>query len=161
VSYAQTGERFAPNYVFTANGVVISFFELLTIPDTPTFASLTYRADDSAALYINNALVQPEAPQQGNTYSVCSDFAVGCTELTELTLDIAPYLAKGDNTLRFDVAQRGGSSFGLNYAGTVNYVEGDAADTPEPATYGLIGLGLIGLGMCKRPASSQTRRSRR
>ncbi len=150
VSYGSTGIPYTPGFSYTANGVVISFFELLTLPEAPLVASLTYRADDSAGLYINNTLVQAEAPQQGNTYFTCSDFAVGCKEQTQLTLDISSYLVQGVNTLRFDVAQRAGHAFGLNYAGSVEYVVRDDVDTPEPATFGLIGVALIAAGLFRR-----------
>ncbi len=151
VSYAPTGKPFTAGFTFTPNNYVLSFFETLLLPEAPMAATVTYRADDSAALYINNVLVQPEAPQAGNTYTICSDFAVGCLMQTELTLDIAPYLTAGTNTLRFDVAQRAGWSFGLNYSGSVQYIERDEVEeTPEPATLSLIGAALIGAGIWRR-----------
>jgi len=151
VSYGATGKPFAPGFQFTPNNFVLSFFQSLTLPEAPLAATLTFRADDSAALYINDVLVQPEAPQAGNTYYTCSDFAVGCRVQTELTLNIAGYLSQGANTLRFDVAQRAGWSFGLNYAGSVDYVTyDDVEETPEPATMGLAGLALIAAGLLRR-----------
>lgn len=153
VSYDNTGKPFAQGFHFTANNYVLSFFELLAVPEVPVAATLTYRADDSAALYINSVLVRAEAPQAGNTYYTCSDFAVGCLVQTEVTLDIASYLVQGANTLRFDVAQRGGWSFGLNYSGSVEYQpQNDEPDVPEPATYALIGAGLLAAGLCRRKA---------
>ena len=151
VSHANTGKPFVQGFTFTPNNYVLSFFELLILPEAPTAATLTYRADDSAALYINSVLVQPEAPQTGNTYYTCSDFPVGCLTQTELTLDIGSYLVQGANTLRFDVAQRGGWSYGLNYAGSVDYQpQSDEPDVPEPATYTLIGGGLLAAGLWRR-----------
>lgn len=152
VSSAPTGKPFVPGFVYIPNNFVLSFFQSLAIPEIPLAAQLTFRADDSAALYINNVLVQPEAPQVGNTYFTCSDFAVGCRVQTELTLNIAPYLAQGQNTLRFDVAQRAGWSFGLNYAGSVEYVShDDVEETPEPATLGLAGVALVAAGLfCRK-----------
>ena len=96
---------------------------------------------------------QAEAPQAGNTYYTCSDFPVGCLAQTELTLDIASYLVQGANTLRFDVAQRGGWSYGLNYSGSVDYQpQNDEPEVPEPATYALIGMGLVAAGLLRRKA---------
>lgn len=154
VSYANTGNMFTPGFTYTPNGTVVSFFDTVALPETPTFAWITYRADDSAAFYINNVLVQPEAPQAGNTYQVCSDFAVGCTVQTELTLNITPFLTAGQNVLRFDVAQRAGYSLGLNYAGTVDYLVSDEPEpvVPEPGTLLLIGSALIVVGLLRRNA---------
>ncbi|MFN7934417.1 MAG: PEP-CTERM sorting domain-containing protein [Bryobacteraceae bacterium] len=153
VSYDNTGKAFTQGFHFTPNNYVLSFFELLVVPEVPTAGTITFRADDSAALYINNVLVRAEAPQAGNTYYTCSDFPVGCLAQTELTLDIASYLVQGANTLRFDVAQRGGWSYGLNYSGSVDYQpQNDEPEVPEPATYALIGMGLVAAGLLRRKA---------
>ncbi|MBL8231493.1 MAG: PEP-CTERM sorting domain-containing protein [Bryobacterales bacterium] len=157
VSNGITGDPSAPGYYVPVDGTIVSFYENLTLPFVPGSGSVTYRADDSAALYVNNVLVRPEAPMSGNTYSRCSDFPVGCTTETQVTVDIATYLQQGVNTLRFDVAQRKGVSFGLNYAGMVEgYVpppndqpETPVSDTPEPATMALIGASMLGLGLVR------------
>ncbi|MBL8176558.1 MAG: PEP-CTERM sorting domain-containing protein [Bryobacterales bacterium] len=151
VSYGPTGKPFVGAFTLTPHNYVLSFFERLLLPEAPLSAAITIRADDSAALYINDVLVQPEAPQAGNVYFICSDFAIGCREQTQLTLDIGSYLNQGVNTLRFDVAQRAGWSFGLNYSGSVEYVvSDDEAATPEPATFGLIGVALVAAGLWRR-----------
>lgn len=151
VSYFNTGDPASSLFMSPPNGTVVSFFELLTLPWEASSASITYRADDSAAFYINNVLVRPEAPVAGNTYTRCSDVPVGCTVNTEVTMDITPFLSSGANTLRFDVAQRNGSSFGLNYLGSVAG-PGPAIENPvpEPATFGLIGMSLLAIGLWRR-----------
>lgn len=149
VSYGNTGDPAAPGYFMPANGGVVSFFENLTLAWTPSIASITIRADDSAAFYINQTLVRPEAPIEGNTYGRCSDFPVGCTESMEVTLDIASFLHSGENTLRFDVSQRNSISFGLNYSGYAGGVSA-AVETPEPASFLLLGAGLVAIGSWRR-----------
>jgi len=151
VSYFNTGDPASPYYMSPSNGTVVSFFELLTLPWEPNTATITYRADDSAAFYINSVLVRPEAPGSGNTYKLCSDFPVGCKANTEVTMDITSYLQTGANTLRFDVAQRNGVSFGLNYLGSADGPRrGIENPVPEPATFGLIGTSLLGIGLWRR-----------
>lgn len=156
VSFAQTGDWISPGYQSPANGTVVSFFQTLTLPWVPTIAEITYRADDAVAFYINGVLVLAEAPQLDNTYNRCSDVPVGCLDTTDITLNIASYLVAGVNTFRFDVAQRGGYSFGLNYAG---FAEGttrvpdpdpDPTPTPEPITFALVGVALLGAGLFRR-----------
>jgi hypothetical protein len=149
VSYGQTGDPSSAGYFMPPNGLIVSFYQRVNLPFTPLFALITYRADDSTAFYINNTLVRPEAPMDGNDYKRCSDFPVGCTAETEVTLDITPFLALGQNTLRFDVAQRNSVSFGLNYVGIAFGEPGDDP-VPEPSTYLTLGAGLVALGLCKR-----------
>jgi hypothetical protein len=72
---------------------------------------------------------------------------VGCLTSTEGVFtfaQLAPYLVDGVNTLSFGVVQVAGSSFGLDFAGSVD----DA--TPEPATVAFIGTGLVALGVLRR-----------
>lgn len=151
VSYAETGNPDAPGYFMPANGLVVSFFQAISLPWVPTSATLTYRADDTAGLYINNMLVQLEASSVGNTYSRCSDFAPGCIVSTQITINILPYLSQGTNMIRFDVSQRNSLSFGLNYSGSVTGSNTTPTnDTPEPGSWALLGAGLAAAGLRKR-----------
>jgi hypothetical protein len=148
VSYGITGDQDAPYYFMPSNGTVVSFFQLFSLPMMADVATVTFRADDSAALYVNGRLVVPEAPSAGNQYSVCSDLAVGCLLRTEVTANIAPYLVAGSNVLRFDVAQRNDYSFGLNYAGSASWVDThQSVESPEPDTFAMLGLAFIALGV--------------
>lgn len=120
------------------NGTVISFFEHFTIGHVFTAAPIRFAADDSASLWVNGSPVQPEAPMDGNAYTLCSDFGVTCTSYTEI--DIAPWLSIGENELRFDVAQRGRYGFGVAWMGEVALTDiGDPpVATPEPGTASLL-----------------------
>lgn len=144
VSFGITGNPSAPGYFVVGNGTVVSFFDRLVLPRLPQVASITVRADDSTGLRINGVQVFAEASQVGNTYWRCSDLPVGCLASTEATVDITSYLVQGVNTLQFDVGQRNAVSFGVNYGGTVRLPEGND-EVPEPATFVLIGAGLVSL----------------
>jgi len=80
----------------------------------------------------------------GNGYTVCSDAAPTCTGHT--TVDVLPWLLIGSNVLRFDVAQRGGWSFGLNYAASLTWLDEPLA-TPEPGTLALVVLAAINVAL--------------
>jgi hypothetical protein len=149
VSFAQTG---TPNPTPPANGTVVSFFDIVFIDRTFTDATLTVRADDSTSVWVNGTKIFDEATSVGNTYATCSNFPIGCLVSTQKTFtfaDLSPYLVLGTNTLLFVVAQRNGSSFGLNYGGSVTTLEG-AEPIPEPSTYFLMGTALLALGLLRR-----------
>jgi hypothetical protein len=145
ISFGITGNPSAPGWFAPTNNLVVGFFDVFTINGTPTGGFLTVRADDSAAVWLNGVLIQPEAPTAGNTYRTCSNFPLGCLASTQLTINLSPYLLPGVNILRFDVAQRANVSYGLNYAGSVTFTP-----VPEPGTLALFGAGLLGLASSLR-----------
>jgi hypothetical protein len=142
VSFANTGNTSAPGFVTVPNGTVVSFLDTFNIGGTPTGGTITVMADDSAAVLLNGVSLMSEASSTGNTYATCSNFGVGCVSPTTITIP-ASVLKTGSNTLEFDVAQRAGYSFGLDYIASIT----DPSSVPEPGSGLLVGLGLLALSV--------------
>ena len=141
VSFAMTGNVSAPGFFVVANGTSVSFFDVFNVSGTPTEGSLDVLADDSAAVYLNGVLLMTEGAAAGNTYATCSDVGIECLVSTVINLP-ASVLQSGSNTLQFDVVQRDGVSFGLDYAGSVI----DPSSVPESGVALLMTLGLASIG---------------
>jgi hypothetical protein len=138
VSFGLTGNPSTPGFFVVPNGTIVSFFDVFNISGTPSGGTIKVMADDSASVILNGATLMTEAPMTGNTYATCSDFGIGC--LVPVTINLpTSALHAGSNTLEFDVAQRMGSSFGLDYSGYVT----DTVSAPEPPSVMLLGLALL------------------
>jgi PEP-CTERM motif-containing protein len=137
VSFTTSGNTSASNYAQVANGTVTSFFDTFSLSGTPTSGSIEVMADDSTSVWLNGNLLVAEASTTNNTYSTCSDFAISCTGAYVINLP-TDYLVTGNNVLQFDVAQRAGVSYGLDYYGTIN----TTAAVPEPSSIMLLGSGI-------------------
>jgi hypothetical protein len=145
VSFGTTGSVSAPGFFVVPNGTDVSFFDVFNVAGTPTGGSLSVLADDSATVYLNGTLLATEAARAGNTYATCSDFGVGCLVSTVINLP-ASVLQSGSNTLEFDVAQRNGVSFGLDYVGSVIVPATLSVSVAEPGIAVLMVLGLVSIG---------------
>jgi hypothetical protein len=116
--------------------------DVFTVSGIPSGGTLTVMADDSATVLLNGVVLLAEATSAGNTYATCSDFGIGCVLPTTINLP-ASLLQTGSNTLEFEVAQRDGSSFGLDYSGIVL----DPLSVAEPGTGFLALIGLLTLAI--------------
>lgn len=65
------------------------------------------------------------------------------------TISLTAQLKPGVNVLSFSVEQLHQVSFGLDYSGTVTYTPSTTA-TPEPGSFALLGLPLVGIGLIRR-----------
>ena len=150
ISYADTG---TPGTVTPKDVVAFPilptalFFEYFTLSDSPVLSSLlNVWADDTAGVAVNNHIVKlPNGIQDG----ACAAGSIGCQPNEGLHMDISQYLRAGENVLTFAVYQRGGGAFGLLYDGQV-LSAGLPTETPEPASMGLMGTALAGLGVLLR-----------
>jgi PEP-CTERM motif len=153
----QTGDPGAANYVVVAQNTVVTFNHTFTLNGPAVAGTLSVRADDSTSVILNGFVLASEADMAGNSYGGCSDVPIGCTGQTQRTFTFAefsPHLVNGVNTLSFGVAQRAGSSFGLNYSGSVT-----TDPVPEPATLTLLGSSLLGLAGAARRRRRNARKS--
>jgi len=139
ISYGSTGDHSDPGYFSPANGTLVTFTTTFVLSGAITAATLTVMADDSTSVVLNGHTLATANTTRGG---ICSNSPIGCLAATEGVFSfasLAPYLVDGTNTLSFGVLQVHGSSFGLDFAGTVT----DNSATPEPATLAIVGTGLL------------------
>jgi hypothetical protein len=127
------------------------FYQTFTITDAFDAGDVTVWADDTASVYLDAGTVTSgdgsggilEYAANPNQYTNCSGpQPIGCLASTGGVIPLN--LTTGTYTLVIDAFQLvGGSPFGVMYDGTLT-------NTPEPASYLLMGFGLAGLGMLVR-----------
>ncbi len=143
VSFGDTGAHDA-NFFTVPDGTLVDFTDVFNVSGAPIAGFITVMADDTTSVWLNGVELLKPASTQGNTFRTCSDFSVGCLTSTAVTVELVHALRPGSNTLTFGVQQIAGDSFGLDYAGAVT------SSNPEPATVGLMGLGLAAISLAGR-----------
>jgi hypothetical protein len=140
ISSANTGNPSVPGFVVLPNNTEVTFTEVFYLTGNITGGSLDVLADDTASVWLNG--VEIASGNLGGSYPTCSSLPIGCLTSTMGVFTFAqlqPYLVDGTNTLSFNVYQEAGSSYGLDYAGTIS--------TPEPGTLVLLVSGLFGIAL--------------
>lgn len=120
------------------NDQFVSFYEDFTA-SVSSFGTLKVMADDTAAVWVNGNKVIAENTSWtvANNYATCSNSAIGCLNPDTVgTVNLAGLLVNGQNRIVFQVFQRSGTGYGVDYYGSV---------VPEPGFYGVLALGLSGL----------------
>jgi hypothetical protein len=144
ISYGSTGDHSDPGYFSPADGTQVIFTTTFFLSGPITAATLTVMADYSSSVILNG---QTLTTAHTTPKSTCSNVPIGCLASTEGVFtfsSLSPYLVDGTNVLSFGVLQVNGSSFGLDFSGSVT----DTTPTPEPATLACIGAGLLALAAC-------------
>jgi hypothetical protein len=141
ISFANTGDPSVPGFILVPNGTAVTFADTFNLVGSITGANLDVLADDTTSVWLNG--VELASGNLGGSYPTCSSLPIGCLTSTMGVFDFAelqPYLVDGTNTLSFVVYQEAGSSYGLDYAGTVT-------TTPEPGSLLMLGTGLMGIAL--------------
>jgi hypothetical protein len=144
ISFANTGDPSVPGFIVVPNGTAVTFTQTFNLVGTITGANLDVLADDTTSVWLNGT--ELASGNLGGSYPTCSSLPIGCLTSTMGVFNFAelqPYLQDGSNTLSFVVYQEAGSSYGLDYAGTV-------VTTPEPGSLMLLGMGFFGVALTAR-----------
>ena len=122
-----------------------TFFNTFFLPSGYTYSgTLSVWADDTARVILGGNLLIDANPVQGGN---CAITEIGCLPTTVGVFNIGADLTGGENnTLELDAYQfLGGSPFGVMYTATITGTLD--SPTPEPASYVLMGLGLVAIGI--------------
>lgn len=152
VSYAQTGLNgiVAPD-TNNVNSPTATFYEQFVLPYGNNTGSAIFGADDTMAVYIINSLHPGGYMLKAANWTqdaTCAAGPIACEQAEFQTISLTGHLAQGNNKLVLWTYQRAGYSFGAVWEGSVESV-------PEPATFALMGLGLLAVGLVHRRRQSK------
>jgi hypothetical protein len=144
-STTQTVNKTQSHFCGLAAGDTATFTQTFTILGSVIGNyNLAVLADDTTSVTVNSNLLEA----QGAGFSGgCAASGIGCSQAEEgiITIPNAD-LNVGSNILTFTVLQgNSGSEFGLEFD-----LNQTAAAAPEPATLGLVGFALLGVGLLRR-----------
>jgi len=143
----QTGGALSPPNSPGIGSPTAIFYESFVLPYSVNAGSATFGADDTMAVYLYNALNPAGVLLKAANWvqdSACAAGPIAC-EVGELeTIILTGFLSQGVNTLVMEAFQRGGGPFAVIEKGEIE------SRVPEPATFAVMGLGLLGLLLAKR-----------
>ncbi len=144
ISYGPTGDPTDPGYFIPPDGTEVIFNTTFDLSGPIAAGSLTVMAEDFSSVILNGHTLKTVNLAAD---SICLNVSIGCSTDGVFTFSsLLPYLVDGANTLSFGVVEMNGTSFGLDFAGSIT----DDTETPEPATLAFIGGGLIALAAIRR-----------
>ena len=126
------------------NGDYVDFFATFTLTGAASYSGiLQVMADDTAGVWLNGVSLFPAVgPYTGSypdSYNTCADVAVGCELNTEGIASVTgSMLHDGVNTLEFQVWQRDGTDFGLDYSMSLSSVPEPGFLWPVAAGFGAV-----------------------
>lgn len=119
----------------TSRDVITTYFrKYFNLKETPAAASLSYKADDGFAVYINGQEAGRYDLKADATYDTYADSYAGDFFSGELTIDPALFV-KGSNVIAIEVHNSSATSSDIVWDANLSYVPAGEETTPEEARF--------------------------